>query len=109
MIRYSPSVLFTTFVCILLYSHHIPISLCLLIFLDQKWEDGEGVSTAAPEEPTVSGAIHLSHPLQHIPTSREEKLLAALLCSLDGAGTGLFCFILFVWGKSSAHWGIIYW
>lgn len=46
------------------------------------------MSTAAAEEPAVPGALHLPHPLQRIPTSREEKLLAALLCSLDGTGTG---------------------
>lgn len=46
------------------------------------------MSTAAAEEPAVPGALHLPHPLQHIPTPREEELLAALLHSLDGTGTG---------------------
>lgn len=55
------------------------------------------MSAAAAEEPTVPGALHLPHPLQHIPASREEKLLAALIRSLDGTGTGFlprfFCFL----------------
>lgn len=45
------------------------------------------MSAAAAEEPAVSGALHLPHPLQHIPAPREERLLAALLYSLDGTGT----------------------
>lgn len=49
------------------------------------------MSAAAAEEPAVPGALRLPHPLQHIPTPGEEKLLAALLRPLDGTGA-LFCF-----------------
>lgn len=75
-----------------LFAVHVLCSVILpetfvFCFLDQKWQDGEGESAVVAEEPPVPGALRLSHPLQHIPTSREEKLLAALLCSLDGTGT----------------------
>lgn len=65
----------------------MPVKLCLSVFSDQKRQDGEGMSAAAAEEPAVSGTLHLPHPLQHIPAPREERLLAALLHSLDGTGT----------------------
>lgn len=45
------------------------------------------MSAASPEKPAVSGALHLPHPLQHIPASREEGLVAALFHTLDGTGT----------------------
>lgn len=45
------------------------------------------MSAASPEKPAVPGALHLPHPLQHIPASREEGLVAALFHTLDGTGT----------------------
>lgn len=46
------------------------------------------MSAAVAEKPAVLGALHLPHPLQHIPAFREEGLVAALLHCLDGTGTG---------------------
>ena len=54
------------------------------------------MSAAAAEEPAVPGALHLPHPLQHIPASREEGLLAALLHCLDGTGTFLTLIFVYV-------------
>ena len=53
---------------------------------DQKCEGGEGVWAATAEEPAVSGALHVPHPLQHLPAPGEERLVAALLHPLDGTG-----------------------
>lgn len=75
-------------VALLLCSLDVPIKPRAPLFTDQKWQDGEGVSAAAAEEPAVPGALHVPHPLQHIPALREEELLAALLHSVDGTGTG---------------------
>lgn len=54
------------------------------------------MSAAAAEEPAVPGAIHLPHPLQHVPASGKERLLATLLPSLDATGTLalFFCYII---------------
>lgn len=45
------------------------------------------MSAADAEELAVPGALHVPHPLQHIPAFREEGLLAALLLCVDGTGT----------------------
>lgn len=79
-------------------------------FLVQKWQIREGVSAAATEEPAVPGALHLPHPLQHIPASREEGLLAALLHSLDGTGIGFLpCFYCLLLRAYAFHMHAVQW
>lgn len=64
------------------------------------------MSAADAEELAVPGALHVPHPLQHIPASGEEGLLAALLLRLDGTGTftHISFFLITFKGRLSLGW-----
>lgn len=58
----------------------------------------EGDADAAAEEPAVPGALHLPDPLQRLPASGEEGLLAAALQPLDARGEALPASTLYLEG-----------